>query len=323
MRYLIYKLAFTGSVRFGADHSGAGLARAAMVCHADTWYSALCSEAAAWQGEAGPAKLQAWLNSGQLRFSDLLPYEQAKLFLPKPLLNISAPKNERPNVADVKAAAVKRKTFKRITHIAADEMDSYVKAMQHGKEGALTIPQLGEASLVQKVNVRQEEPLPYHVAAYSFYPQAGLYCIAAVGPDVDEAWLTSLIEMLGHSGIGGKRSSGYGRFVLADGQKCPGYLQNMLQAKKAHRQMALSVFCPAADEIAILQEGYYLLTRRAGFVNSPGYSQTAVKRNAIYMVLPGACVRRRLQGMTIDTATADAPHPVYRYGHGLFVGVNL
>ena len=48
---------------------------------------------------------------------------------------------------------------------------------------------------------------PYHVGGFHYREGAGLYFIAKGGYDI-----APLLESLRYSGLGGKRSAGYGRF---------------------------------------------------------------------------------------------------------------
>lgn len=51
---------------------------------------------------------------------------------------------------------------------------------------------------------------PYHVGGFQFAPNCGVYFLVAGSYD-----LLPLLEQLSYSGIGGKRSSGYGRFEFS------------------------------------------------------------------------------------------------------------
>lgn len=60
-----------------------------------------------------------------------------------------------------------------------------------------------------------QDTLPYHVGAFRFAEDCGLYVLAGLESD-DAAWLRTLMRALGLSGIGGKVSSGYGKFTVDD-----------------------------------------------------------------------------------------------------------
>lgn len=329
MRYLAYKLSFAGPVRFGSDAKGAGLEKSSLACHADTFFSALCCEAAQWGGAAAVARLSRWVETRQLRLSDLYPYRGDDLYLPRPLLPAQAAREAVTSLGQATAASAQRKAMKKAAYLPLRQLDAYLAWLRQGGDCPLTAAEFGQAFLEQRVNTRGEQSLPYHVGDFRFYPDAGLYFLAALGPEADEAWLARLLESLGHSGLGGKKSSGCGRFALADDpwelgedEVYPGdaRLYAMLGDEEAPWQMALSVTCPAPEELDLLAGGQYLLVRRAGFVASAAYAPEARKRHGLHLLQPGSCLPGRLEGQLLDVAAGGA-HAIYRYGKGLFVGV--
>ena len=84
MQYRLYKLRFLTPVRFGADGHG-GLEQVSPTARADTLFSALCSEAAAY-GSDLLDKLITAAKADQLKFTDLLPFNDEELYLPRPFL---------------------------------------------------------------------------------------------------------------------------------------------------------------------------------------------------------------------------------------------
>ena len=165
---------------------------------------------------------------------------------------------------------------------------------------------------------------------YTFSQSCGLYGIIAYEDEEKANWVLSLIEGLGFTGIGGKRSSGCGKFSVDKDEAI--WLDDMgvydddrelynLLTRKASTYMNLSVFLPEENEISVVSEGQYRLLKRSGFVTPDGQHEMA-KKNDVYMVEAGSCFRKPMRG-AIVSVEPSASHPVWRYGKGLFAGLEV
>lgn len=92
MRYEIILFRFTSPVHFGDAAEGGDLGEILSYCRADTFFSALCREAADISQELLACVVEG-VQRGKLRFSDLFPWKKRKdcneLYLPRPVMNIS------------------------------------------------------------------------------------------------------------------------------------------------------------------------------------------------------------------------------------------
>lgn len=334
MKHYIFKLKFETPVRFGSDTKGSGLNKVAMNCHADTLFSALCSEANLIGGQELVEKLATCVQENKLFLSDLFPYWNDDLYLPKPIL---VPNSRKISPEDLSYETAhknsrERKTLKKLQFIAVKDFSTYQKWLAGNiKDHGLETAQFGRSELTQKVNIREEESLPYFVNTFSFNTNAGLYFIVGVHDDGVLTFLMDLLKSLGLSGIGGKKSVGYGKFYLlnkasdlamARPNSDEKIIADMLQDSSANSQMTISACLPLADDISIVQEGTYLLIARNGFVHSNTYSKVQEKRNSVYMLNAGSCFPRRFNGDLLNLS-AGGKHPIYRYGKGLFVGLDI
>ena len=329
MQYRLYKLRFTTPVRFGTDSPGAGLADSSMTAHADTLFSALATEAAL-HGEDVLNRFVQYAMQDDLIISDLFPFQGERLFLPRPLLPPASEKGE--NRSEVLAGTKERKAWKQQKYLAINDFAAYMKWIGGGEQFNPLRPEFAGRILRDRINHSDEKPRPYMVTAHSFSADshgAGLYFIAAVKDEAVAELLEKLLELLGYSGIGGKRSSGYGKFELYEDPleisdegvyEDDETLYGMLTAQEPKWYMTLSALWPREDEIIQLKDGYYQLIRRSGFVNSPSYAPQALKRNDIHMITAGSCFKACPTGQIGDVANGGA-HPVYRYGKALCVGV--
>lgn len=326
----IILLKFITPVHFGDAAEGGGLGTVLSYARADTFFSALCREAA----DISP-ELLGWLirkaNAVEIHISDLLPWKEYmscyQLYIPRPvmpLLSVEGSETEILSFEEVQEKSQERKQLKKRSFIRTGDIDKYLHNETIEKE-----PVFGEKILRAQFNGR--ENMPYHVAAYQFEEKAGLYIIVS-GEETDLAKINRLISLTGLSGIGGKRSSGYGKYIFEDNPLILGtddiyggddsVLYQMLIAENADCYMALSSFLPEKTEVEFAGNGTGKIIKRGGFAWSRQMKEP-FKTNTVYMMSAGSCFSKRLEGRMADVNNGSSPHPVYKYGKGLFVGLPL
>ncbi len=344
--YVITLLKFRTPVHFGAAGLGGGLEEAEMICRADTFFSALCQEAAL-QGAESLDRLITACQSGKVRFSDLMPYCEAhneyELYLPRPCLppDEKTEENQACSLTAVRQVSGQRKKIKKRQFLRATEL----LALRNGKLDTMDLPELpsfGEKTNDVHFNSRTRKP--YDVGAFHFQENAGLYLVIALENEEDRNWLAPLIYFLGLSGIGGRKSSGLGHFDLIDGEdpasvsgseleyafsvlneygiygKDDAALYQLLNASNDHWQMTIAPVLPSKEDIPAAADGFGQLLRRCGYAYSKGM-ETAIRTDSVYMMNSGSCFRQRLTGRIADVNPGNVPHPVYKYGKGLYLGV--
>jgi len=172
--------------------------------HAATLFSALFIEAL----KAGCAdELLAAAKSGELSISDAFPYIGERLYIPKPMACVSERAANSAESGDSRA----RKANKALKYIPADKLGDFLSG-SFDFVGELERFNNGASFLRTKVNLTRstsDDAEPYHVGGYRFAPERGLFFLVDGTYDV-----RPLMEQLSYSGIGGKRSSGYGRFTF-------------------------------------------------------------------------------------------------------------
>lgn len=344
--YLL-RFRFTAPVHFGDAGEGGGLEEVRSFCHADTFFSALCREAAL-QGEAAVHRLYEKAAAGDLLISDLFPYKKKSadeydFYLPRPVLTVQGVEKESHTLEEVRQSASVRKKMKKRTFIRASEMKQYLEDLLQGTQTISEEPVFGAFSDDIHFNGRTREP--YSVGAYTFAKDAGVYLLVSLRSEEDLDWLLPLIYMLGLSGIGGRRSSGCGRFEIVDGEVGENLselakngdaffipdakygfndddkaLATLLEDTESVCQMALCPVLPAKDEIQVPVTGKLL--RRGGFTFSRDID-SPVKTGSVHMMDTGSCFAERIQGRIADVSCGLIPHPAYKYGKGLFVGIKL
>lgn len=310
MNYRLYHLEFHNSVHLGTG----SLDDTQISCPADTMFSALCHEAI----KMGVfAELMEAVTSGKLLFSDAFPYIGKRYFIPKPVLWIDH-KKEQGN------SSVKKK-FKNMPFIDMSFLSDYLKG-SYPEAHMNDLAYLGSYSMKVSVNTREgDQPLPYRVRSFSFNVNSGLYTIVGYESDEILQLFDSLVEALGLSGIGGKRSAGYGRFECISG-KVPMELEKQLNVSDAGYYMLLSTALPDDDELELsMEDSYYELIRRGGFVSSVKFMEATkpVRKRDIFVFKSGSCFKHPFHGSVRDVTSPGSGHPVYRYACGMFLGVNV
>ena len=319
MAYKIYKLTFEGPCHFGAIQGAAGLERSLTYCLSDTFFGALANEAVNLYGQDGINRLIESVETNQLTFSDLFPYrDRGDLYLPRPIL----PANYKDNTELGMEVMARGKELKTIKFIPAYLYVEYIESVRDSRlleffDDELTLSALTDVNT--RVNLQGQDSLPYSVGKVVYPQDSGLYCLVKANDDFDFEWLTGLIESLGYSGIGGKRSSGYGRFRV-DVDDLDEDLSDLLNQEEG-RAVSLSTVIPSPSELDVFESGYYSLIARGGFVVSRNYSRNVKKRNRYFAVESGSTFAHPLQGDLIDVGDGSG-HPVYRMGKGLFIKVD-
>lgn len=314
MNYSLYKLSFKTGLHIGNSDGGPSLDDGGMTIKSDTLFSAICCEAAK---NKTIDKIYEYFNKNILNISDALPYSDMELYLPKPILYI---KNESKEEGD---SSIK-KALKAIEYIPLSLFERYLGGIKGGgikpKEYKTSF---GKMSVYTKVNKRDKaEPLPYHISSWSFKPNCGLYIILKYQDEKAKRLFSGLLINLGLSGIGGKHTSGLGKFHVKE-ETPPQKLLNLLMDKDAKYQMLLGTALPKDEELdEIVDKGWYKILRRGGFIKSESYSDRQLKKKSIYMLSSGSIILKRFDGNILDLSH-KGKHPVWRNTNTLFVGVNI
>ncbi len=328
MRYYVFPFSFKTPVHFGNTSDGGTLEKVQITISSDTFFSAMVNEIGYNTDEV--SWLVETVRQNTIKISSLHPFidtkEEMQLFLPKPMLKRSDVYEE---ITDRHAFCEKAKEYKklkRISHVRTSDLHD-----SNGKFNPKSVkeqPYFGQFMTAQRVNLREEQSLPYVVGSYTFIEGAGLYCIVGVENADDVKRIKYIFESLGFTGIGGKRSSGYGQFLVKpeiDLEKSSDKDQQELH-KLLHKEgpyyMSLSAVTPKEEEVPYLSKGTYKLIRRSGFVYSESIS-VPYKRNSFYALQEGSCMPYPLEGQMVELHSDKSPHSIYKNMKGFWLGVNI
>ena len=130
-----------------------------------------------------------------------------------------------------------------------------------------------------------------------------------------------MLESLSYTGIGGKRSAGFGRFEAVEG-KMPESLRKKL-TDTGKMSILLSTALPQKQQLEkVLEEATYTLIRRGGFIDSQNLKDGPKRKKDLYVFAPGSCFKTTFSGQLEEEETGGE-HSVFRYEKALFLGVNL
>ena len=323
MKYTLYKLEFYNSVHFGGDTLGTSLEEADYICHSDTFFSALCLEYIKLYGEKTLYDdfIKLFLDR-ELLVSSLFPYKDNDIYIPKPLYIPQYNKDSDNNNKNKD-----RKKMKKLSYIKVKDIANYLESIKNNDifDYDSSYNNFAEYSLAQKVGLRTSDKNNslYSVGSYFFKKKCGLYFILAYNDDEHFNKFNIIMKSLSYSGLGGKRNSGYGGFKYNVEKDC-GNIKDALLKKESNYKMLLSLYCPLEEEIKKLNlnDSYYLLLKRNGFVYSSSYSSNLLKRKSVCMFKEGSCFQNDLDGY-IKNVSSGGNHEVYRYGKALYIGINI
>ena len=341
MTYYLYKFKFITPVRFGIDKASSNLTTSAFTANADTFFSALCNECIKIYGLEGLNLLKNKADTGEFLISDLLPYKNVtdengnvsdcNIYIPKPAIVVEK-KNVKSDAGEL--SSVKKK-LKNISHIDITKVDKYINYLRGEDEMDFAMdPSMiyMESNTVKVFKTYSDEPMPYQVASVGFLDNAGLALIVKLDDEYKETF-DNIIDSLSYTGIGGKRSSGYGKFILDEdeleiSEEYPIYDSDMLIAKTLGKNgdvnVSISSILPNERDMDVIldENSFYQLIFRKGFIYSESYTDNFLKKKQLAMIKSGACFPNHLEG-TIGNVGVEGTHEIYRYGKGMFLGVSI
>lgn len=158
----------------------------------------------------------------------------------------------------------------------------------------------------------------YEVGRVTYAGGAGLALLARFNDPATQPYFELLLTLLGESGLGGRRSSGYGAFVFAKG---PAITHSLGTA--GQRAILLSRYVPRTEEVAALlgKSAAYQLVNVGGWLYSVGHP--AQRRQRVRMVTEGSVldlsagsVRGEIVNVQPNYAKSTRKHPVFGAGFG-------
>ena len=327
MNYCLCKLKFLTPLHTGDSERAKSLDGSSMCFCADTLFSALCCIADSHRGAEGAAELCRLAERGDLLFSDTMPFHHDTLFVPRPVL-LPVEKRVVSDVSDIKA-------FKNLKYIPVEQLPKLVSYFNGVSDFSPKdiFTDFGKSEARERVAIAGlDQPSPYTVGTFSFNEDCGLYFIMSAADVSILDSVLDLVKLLGVSGVGGKVSSGLGKFTLAEDEMFFSSLDDcfcfdnqiillweMLENDYI-QYMSITSSLPADGELdEAINGAFYTLKRRGGFVQSASFN-TAAKKQTQFFLAAGSLFSQKYHGELFNVYNGGA-HKVYRYSKPLFLGV--
>lgn len=321
MNYFLFRLGFKSPVHFGPSDSALSAYTSEDHFRGDTLFSALCHTALELQGPEGVDKLIAQVKNGDLLLSDSMPWADDILYIPKPCFH----SEKRQEIS-----SIQRKAMKKLSWIPIPSFASFADSLRGGAPYDALDAKTSFGTDFERTQAKVtdgKDTEPYQVGGYHFRENCGLWFLAACSTDAQAQQLCKLVTCLGLSGIGGKTSSGYGRFevlefgALSDIQEPQRrWLHQSLSQEQAEHYLLLTSSLPTQEELEeVVENAYFQVVRRGGFVQSEAYNS---KKQTQYFLAAGAVTQQRFHG-ALYSVGGEGSHPVYRYSLPIMMGVSL
>ena len=239
--------------------------------------------------------------------SDAFPYINGTPYLPKP---IGYPAFQEDPQQDLLQARKEAKSAKKLRYLPYDRLNEFL-----GGRANITELLASTNNFERHDYVTRKGEDPYEVGVTYF--NESLYVVAYQSELLDH-----LMHSLQYSGLGGKRTSGYGQFILEVEDLPESYQQHILAADFPV-MMSLATSLPLEEELpAAMKEAKYLIKKSSGFSYSELNSEPLRKQD-LYKFKAGSTYKTTYIGGLYDVRPEGFPHPVWNYAKGLFYGLPI
>ena len=321
-----------GPVRFGSN-SGAK-SQTDVVFHSDSLYSAVTS------AMRNLGLLEEWLSATatatnpEVRFTSCFPYAPDEPFLPVPR-GLWPPPGSSPKLRWKSVRFIPARLAEAVLKGDVISEDRWSVHPTSGcllpvDRGVVVEPPFRAVMRSHAAVDRMSAAVEHHTTAcLEFVPKAGFWCSAAFTDETArDRWndrVLAAFRLLSDTGIGGRRTHGWGAFDLVSnaGGSFPGSLAAGVPDEASANDLwwLLSVFSPADEDRVSWSRGNYTVLERHGRVESPAGWGT--EKLAMRMIEEGAVIACEAEplGAARNVAPEGFAHPVYRYGVAVAVPV--
>lgn len=172
---------------------------------------------------------------------------------------------------------------------------------------------------------------PYYVDKIYFHSNSGLYFLVETDDKTFEK-IKSAVRLLADNGIGTDRNTGNGQFEVDFDTL------TLDVPDDGNYDLSLSLYCPEKEEIKQLDDSFYGLTKRGGYISSPQNEENlSIRKRSIYMFTEGSVFPKMendktREGKIVDLKPNDEKlaekniyinHPIWRDGQPIFIPMKL
>jgi len=312
MNWYIVKLKFLSPLHIGDDEAGIGVENVQSIIHSDTIFSAFVNAASLMNKDFVDFLLQ-----GNFRISSAFPYDKGQYYLPRPLypLPLSFGKYS--------------KEVKNLQFLSKVDFQAWIRGeVNEGNvEGLISRSQ--DAEKISEIDIRPRNTsdretsntLIYHCGGAVFQENCGLYFIIETD-DEGRNGFQEVLKTLKKFGLGGERSSGYGKFdfEIIGPVDNEGVWRN-IKTNTGDSFCLLSLWYPAESK-KIDVRAYQTVLRKGWIFSTSSVKQ--MKRKTLRMFKEGSVFKNQPQGIIVDvTPEGFDDHKVYRWGKALSIQMNI
>ncbi|HYI97257.1 MAG TPA: type III-A CRISPR-associated RAMP protein Csm4 [Bryobacteraceae bacterium] len=296
------------------------------VLHSDTLYSALTIASrqlgmlSEWLGATAEAKEPA------VRVGSAFPFTGRTLLAP-------APRHVWPPASSSKirwkaARFVPLQVVPRLLAYESLKEDRW--AVDPISEAVLPVEKFGEVTPPFRIGYRRTAIVDRisgvsheaaELACLEFSEGSGMWCPVLCSSEWTDR-VKSLFRFIADAGVGGERSSGWGKSAVPEFEPLPSALTTSTREAEHHETgyWVLSLFAPSESDRVDWTRGSYALLRRSGRTDSDG----ALKIESA-MVEEGSIVvaESAPTGFARDVAPGGSNHAVYRVGFAVSVPISF
>lgn len=310
---------------FHIGEAGVGLEETSIIVHSDTLFSALCNMYALLYGEDElGSMLKKFKEDPPFLVSSAFLYVGDILTFPLPLgADWSELITHKLSDELQKDRYELEKQLRNAKFVSQDVFLSLLK----GRPEQVTLPpvhnilfsqhetppeeiySIGEAPRVA-MDRRTHSSAIYHVGEVFYAANCGLYFFLNTNPEYDKR-VKACIKLLGHEGLGGKRSSGRGLFH-------PIIKEQLFKVPPSNMKITLSLTFPRLGELRVVKEGWYKLVSRRGWIYSPRLK--SLRKKGVRMLVEGSTFPQKVEGQLADVKPSMPGVPgIVRYGIGYYL----
>jgi len=325
----VFKLNFGNNrVHFGEAAESVGLESGDAYILADTLFSTICNNWVKLYGTESLERLLSEFVKGEnipFLITDCMPYiapqppkggvenSEVNLLFPKPVCILNTEKRNSDQ-----SDSPQKKKLKSIKFLKADQLRSFLDGIFDPEKGIELDKYLAFEEVPQVQVSRTDDPEPFTVKYLQFAQGAGLWFLAKFKDESIYQQFKEVLEFTGKvTGIGGKKSSGAGKFEVNEDEKALNEIEkyvNIWEINPTENNPALCLsICNPKDieESKIIQTSFYQIINRRGFHYSQDQRWRAfVKKKPVGMILAGSLLMRNIKGRLIDvTPCMEAPQP--------------
>lgn len=325
----IIKLNFSSPLHIG--EVGIGLEESSLVLHSDTIFNAICNALAKLYGRDWVTDfLQNFKKEPTFRISSGFPFADKILYFPKPM--------SRANIDDDLLQDYS-KSLKKTSYLTKGFFEKWIAEKKLSEKDLKNITEngdskdcddkgsgLGTGFLLPKVSISREsaESSIYFLGSVRFKEKSGLWFILDCTSKEWENRVRSALRLLQHDGIGGKRTWGYGSFILKEE-----ILQLELPDSSAH--LLLSLFYPkesedpADDEKQLFSDenARWDFSLRGGYAYPYGSRNSSQKPQRLF-IKEGSIFEKKPEGKLIeDESGLEGIEKLYHYGFAYSIPISI